>query len=72
MLGVLGVMLCLGILLELDEVEVIAAVLDRGGAGERGRRAGEDGQAGRHGEGFLGAGQQDVNAQRVEIRSARR
>src|ERR1700722_268550 len=56
-----------GVLLEFDEVEIITAVLDGGGLGERLRRTREDGEAGRHGEGLLCAGEQDIDAERVKF-----
>jgi hypothetical protein len=56
-----------GVLLEFDEVEVITAVLDGGGFGQRSRGGGEDREAWRHREGFLRAGEQDVNAELVEF-----
>lgn len=56
----------LGVFLEFEEIEVVAAVLDGGGFFEGGGGAGEEGEAGREGEGFLGAGEEEVDAEFIE------
>ena len=49
------------------EVEVVAAIRDRGGAGVRGLAGGEKRHARGHGEGLLAAGEQHVDAERVKV-----
>ena len=53
------------VLLELDEVEVVSASLDLGGALHRLLGDREEGHAGREGECFLAAGEHDVDAELV-------
>ena len=54
------------VLLELEEVEVVAAGLNGGSLGQRGGGGDEDGESGGQGEGFLGAGEEEVDAEVVE------
>jgi len=56
-----------GVLLELNQIEVVAAILCRGGFGERSSRAGEHGQSRREGKGLLRSGEQHIDAQGVEL-----
>ena len=62
----------LGVLLKLDEIEVITAVFYRCRFGQRGRRTGEQRHARRQRERLLRPGQQHVNAERVEFNFGRR
>ena len=53
--------------LELEEVEVIPAIIDLRGALKGTFRCGEDGETGREGEGFLAAGEEHVDAHFVDF-----
>ena len=53
--------------LELEEVEVISAVVDRGGLGHGALGGAEEGESGRQGEGFLAAGEEDIDAEFVDL-----
>ena len=53
--------------LEFEEIEVIAAIVLFFGAREGFFGNGEEGKAGRKGERFLRAGEQDVDAERVHV-----
>ena len=62
-----GSHILLGVLLELVEVKVVAAGLTSRGALHGSFGHNKHGQAWRQGPSFLGAGQQDVDAESVEV-----